>query len=294
MQRSVTDSPGRPRVSAPRHGHCELGAGRRSTAGLPFQAPFPNEITMTPLTLLLSGLLSTLSTGEIKPPAELPPPSTGTADVPLSLTDSLEAEELAHAQNLQDDDYDRGTEKRTYLRATVGLTSTADSDGPDEDIEFDEGYLLSLGVGHRFGARETGLGFALELDGVWTDQDADDTGALQAVRDVTVAGALIDGVVDYRIGDQITLYGAGGIGAAWLDVGTVSDGFNDFDDEDGPFLAWQLKAGLAWNFGESTALHVGYRFLNVDDAEIDDGLGGSSFDLETRQHVLELGLLFGI
>jgi hypothetical protein len=39
---------------------------------------------------------------------------------------------------------------------------------------------------------------------------------------------------------------------------------------------------------------VGYRFLNIDDAEIDDGLGDSSFDLETEQHVLEVGLIIGI
>jgi opacity protein-like surface antigen len=128
---------------------------------------------------------------------------------------------------------------------TGGLVTTADSDGPGEDIEFDEGYLISIGLGHRFGASQTGLGFALELDGIWTDSDVSDDGVLQDFQDVSVAGALIDGVVDFRFADQLSVYGAAGISAAWLDIGTNSDSVNGFDDEDGPFLAWQVKAGVA-------------------------------------------------
>src|SRR6187402_3066690 len=148
---------------------------------------------MTLFTLFVSGLLSTTLTGEVKPPAEAPPPSTETtesAGVPLSLTDTLAAEEFASLQDPPADDVDKN-EKRTYLRVTGGIVTTENSSGPEEDIEFDEGFLLSLGIGHRFGARDTGLGFALELDGIWTDQDADSEGVLQAVRDVTVAGALV-------------------------------------------------------------------------------------------------------
>ncbi len=180
-----------------------------------------------------------------------------------------------------------------YLRATGGFVTTSNSDGPGEEIDFDEGYLLSLGLGQRFGAQENGLGFALELDGIWTDSDVSDTGTLQAISDVSVAGALINGIVDFRLGDRLSIYGGAGIGMAWLDIGTTSDSVNDFDDEDGPFLAWQLRAGLAWSFTESLSIHAGYRFLNIDDAQIDDGIGDSSFDLETEQHSLEVGLLFG-
>jgi len=179
-----------------------------------------------------------------------------------------------------------------YIRATGGITTTSKSDGPGEEIDFDEGYLLSLGLGHRFGASANGLGFAVELDGVWTDQDADtDDGSV--IREVTVAGALLNGLLDYRFADRLSLYAGAGVGLAWLDVGTISDDLNDFEDEDGPFLAWQGRAGLAWSFTERLSLHLGYRFLNIDDAEIDESNGETSFDLETQQHVLEAGLLFG-
>ncbi len=181
-----------------------------------------------------------------------------------------------------------------YLRVFGGLVTMESSSGPDEDIDFDEGYLLSLGLGHRIGARETGLGFALELEGLWTDQDAEDEGPIQAVRDVTVGGLMLNGIADYRAWDRVSLYGGAGIGAAWLDVGTTSDAVNDFDDEDGPFLAWQAKAGVAWHLSSNLALSLGYRFLNTDDAEIDDGIGNASFDLETQQHVVEVGLILGL
>jgi len=181
-----------------------------------------------------------------------------------------------------------------YIRATGGFVTTSDSSGPGEEIDFDEGYLLSLGLGQRLGASEGGVGFALELDGLWTDQDVSDSGGLQAVTDLSVAGVLLNGIVDYRVAERLSIYAGAGLGVAWLDVGTSSDSLSDFDDEDGPFLAWQARAGLAWHFNESMAFHVGYRFLNIDDAEIDDGVGDSSFELETQQHVLEAGLIFGL
>ncbi len=180
-----------------------------------------------------------------------------------------------------------------YLQVGGGLVTTEDSDGPDEDVEFDEGYLVSVALGHRF-ASSSPLAFDLELEGVWTDQDADDDGALQAVNDVTSIGALVNGLVDFRMTRSISLYGGAGIGATWLDIGTESDALNDFDDEDGPFLTWQAKAGVAFAIARSAELRVGYRFHNIDDAEIDDGIGDSSFDLETSQHVLEVGLRFGL
>lgn len=185
-------------------------------------------------------------------------------------------------------------ERRTYLRLNGGLVTTESSSGPDEDIDFDEGYLLAVSIGQRFGASDTGLGIGVELEGLWTDQDADDQGPLQAVSDVTVGAVLVNGMLDFRLADQISLYGGAGVGVAWVDVGTRSDSINDFSADDGPSLAWQAKAGVAWHVSDNTAVSLGYRFLNIDDSEIDDGIGSSSFDLETQQHVLEVGLIFGI
>jgi len=211
-----------------------------------------------------------------------------TVPAPIPVSSSLTAPAWASAQE------PNVTERRTYLRVAAGLNTTEDSDGPGTDVEFDDGYLVALALGRRMGASESGIGFGLELEALWTDQDTEDDGPIDAVRDVTVAGAFLNGLVDFRIADSFTIFGSAGLGPAWLDVGTESDALNDFDDEDGPFLAWQLRAGVAWHLGESTAFHIAYRFLNVDDAEIDDDLGGADFDLETQQHGIEVGLTFGM
>ncbi|HEV8112191.1 MAG TPA: outer membrane beta-barrel protein [Planctomycetota bacterium] len=186
------------------------------------------------------------------------------------------------------------TEKKSYLRLSGGLTTTEDSSGPDEDIKFNEGYLLGVAFGRRVGASDTGLGFCFELEGLWTDQDADDDGPIQAVSDVSVAALLLNGLLDFRIADAVGLYGGAGIGVAWLNVGTEADSLHEFNDEDGPFLAWQARAGVEFHLSGSTTLNVGYRFLNIDDANIDDDIGAASFDLQTQQHVLEVGISFGI
>lgn len=184
-------------------------------------------------------------------------------------------------------------ERRSYLRLGAGLVTTEDSNGPDEDVGFDEGYMLSLALGRRLGASENGLGVSLELEGYWSDQDADDQGPLQAVSDVTAGALFLDGILDLRLADAVSLYGGGGIGAAWVDVGTRSDSIHDFTTDDGPYLAWQARAGAAFHLTANTSLYAGYRFVNIDDADIDDGLGSASFDLETQQHVLEVGVSFG-
>jgi opacity protein-like surface antigen len=181
-----------------------------------------------------------------------------------------------------------------FFRLGGGLMTATDSDGPDEDIEFDEGYIVDLAIGHRFAGQPNSLAFDLELEGVWTDQDTDDDDVVQAVRDVTVLGALVNGIADFRLAESFSIYGGAGIGAAFMDIGTESDAVNDFDDEDGPFLTWQGKAGLKFLTAGGSAIGFGYRFLNIDDVEIDDDLGGASFDLSTEQHALELSYTFGV
>jgi opacity protein-like surface antigen len=180
-----------------------------------------------------------------------------------------------------------------YLRLNGGLVSTRSSDGPDEDVDFNQGYLLGLAIGQRMSSGDQPLNFDLELEAVWTDQDADDDGVLQAVTDVTTIGGFLNGTIDFRLAGRLSLYAAAGIGATWMDVGTESDSLHDFQDEDGPFLSWQAKAGLAWSMSDSMSLLFGYRFIDVDDNQIDDDVGSSDFELSTEQHVLELGLRFG-
>lgn len=180
-----------------------------------------------------------------------------------------------------------------YVQLGIGLTTTEESSGPDEEIDFDEGYLVPVALGRRYGTNDGGnFSYDVEVEGIFSDQDADDRGPIQAVRDVTGASLLLNWIGDLALAEALSVYAGPGIGIGWLNVGTNSDSFNDFQDDDGPFLAWQIKAGVRWRTGPGTSLSLGYRFLNIDDADIDDNVGNASFDLETQQHALELGLRF--
>lgn len=179
-------------------------------------------------------------------------------------------------------------------RIGADLVTTESADGPEEDIDFDEGYGLSVGVLRRF-ASEDGDAWAYDLgiEGFWTDQDADDDDIVSAVRDVNTTGLMFEGIADYALSDRSSLYAGAGLGAAWVDVG--QDSGTDFDEDDGPFLAWQIKLGARWDLSTTTALDVGYRLRNIDDVELDDdggGLDDASFDLETQQHMLGIGIRF--
>jgi opacity protein-like surface antigen len=114
---------------------------------------------------------------------------------------------------------------------------------------------------------------------------------MPAFDQLNVGGLFLNGMFDFPIAASVGIYAGAGIGGAWVDPDTQ----NNFDADDGPFLAWQARAGLEWRFGGNTALDFGYRFINADDVELDQGGGvGASFDLETQQHVVELGLRFGL
>jgi opacity protein-like surface antigen len=182
-----------------------------------------------------------------------------------------------------------------YLRLSGGLVTTRDANGQGtEDVKFNEGYLLGVAIGKRASSGAGPVNVDVELEGIWSQQDASNSGALQAVDDINVGALMINAMLEFEIAHPLSLYAGAGVGGAWMKVGTNSDGTNDFKAKDGPFFAWQARAGLQWQFTPGIAANVGYRFLNVADTRIDDNNGTNSFDLSTEQHVLELGIRFGI
>ena len=182
----------------------------------------------------------------------------------------------------------------TYLRVNGGLVTSMDSTGPDEDIDFDEGYLVSGAIGQRMLSPRYPLNFDLEIEGLWSSLEARDEAPIVALDDVGLAGAFLNGTFDLRLGGRLSAYAGAGIGGAWMDLDTQRDALYDFVDEDGPFLAWQAKAGLSWRLSRRSALSVGYRYLAVEDIEIEEGVSGANFDLETEQHAIEFGFRWGI
>ena len=241
-------------------------------------------------TVLISGLILSL------PPLQ-PDPTPATRDS-LSLSSNPSEGPLAKpaAWSLPSTlpPVEAPDESPMYLTLGAGLTFNEDSPGPASDLDYDEGFALFAAIGRNFG-HEDGerLGFDLEFELLYTDTDIDRSG-LQSGSDVTMIGGFVNGLFDYRLTDSTSLFVGGGLGVAALDIGDIDDGLNAFDEDDGPFLAWQLKGGARWHISDVVRLELGYRWLNVDDAEIDDDSNNVSFDLETSQHILGIGLQFAL
>ena len=110
----------------------------------------------------------------------------------------------------------------------------------------------------------------LELDGL-------------VISDVDASATTLMANVLYDFGDRDASFrpfvGAG-VGGAKI----------DFDDVDDTAFGWQLLAGAAWRMNERTSLDLTYRYLNVADLELGDGLDTLSGDFE--DHSVSLGLRY--
>ncbi len=248
---------------------------------------------MIPLCLMLRLATDLAAFGGIGV-ASAPPPSSGDATESSATHGSLllpsEAPSLA-----QEPDGIQGGPDGWQIDLGAGFVTSESEDGPDEEIDFDEGYAGMLGLLYRSGAEDGGnWAFDFGVDTLFTDQDSDNPDA-DPVRDVSVVAVLLTGVADWGVSESISIYGGAGVGGAWMDVGTQEDALSDFEEDDGPFLAWQAKAGVRWWMNENTSWNLGYRFLNVDDAEIDDTSAQDlDFDLGAQQHIAELGVRFSL
>jgi len=192
------------------------------------------------------------------------------------------------------DDEGLGTESPWYWSIGASLVTTQSADGPSEEIEFDEGWGLQLALGRRcFGATDDGMMLDLEFEGLYTDQEGAGSALTNPIGDLNTAALLLNGIVVLQIAEETEVFIGGGLGLGWLDVGTQSESLSSFADEDGPFFAWQLRAGVRFDLGASTELELGYRLLNIDDADIEGSSGDLDFVLKTQQHSLGVSVRFG-
>lgn len=260
-----------------------VSTARREAARIPWNSPYSDTTMLTALSL---ALLS---------PAPAHAPNPDTLGVSSAITPSIVQ---ASARDVE--------LPMWYLGLGIQGVTTSKSDGPGSnnpggsggEIDFNEGIAVPLTLGYRFWDQPDGpMGFSTELDVIYTNQEAEQgafgTTGVPFQADLTGFNVLLNGVFDAAVNDTVSFYGGAGVGLGWLDVGNENDGASSFSDEDGPFLAWQVKAGVLFRTSDSVAFEVGYRFLNVDDVEFDNDTGAdASFELETRQHMLGLGARF--
>lgn len=182
--------------------------------------------------------------------------------------------------------------KRFYVGAGGGasfyedweLTGTVDAD-------LDTGYIGNVSVGAYLDDIRV---FRLELEGLYTSTEVNGVAGASAAGTLSNTAAMFNALYDVRTGTDWTPYFGIGIGYSLVDL----DGFSTpvgspvlVDDNDGVF-AWQIKAGVAYQFSPNWSVNINYRYFNAENPSFIT-TGGLNADAESiRSHNAEVGFRF--
>jgi OmpA-OmpF porin, OOP family len=163
-------------------------------------------------------------------------------------------------------------------------------------VPFNEDWVALGEIGYRFG---DGLRAGLELAynagtiGTITGGPAGRAGGKGSVDAWT--GMLV-GYYDFDTGSALRPYVGAGVGFASVSANDVRNTLavtGRVDDEDTGF-AYQLGAGVAYEFSPNTELTVGYRYLASNGLEMQSSTGaGFKFDYQSHAVLVGLRYTFG-
>jgi opacity protein-like surface antigen len=153
----------------------------------------------------------------------------------------------------------------------------------------DDSWIVGGGVGWRFSPNLRGdITFDYRPDFDQTTSFGIGPGAKSGLHNWTL---MANGYYDFTIDaiQPLVPYIGGGIGVAQNSVNGVSvavpgTGIASLSGRDTNQFAWQLSAGVSYNFTPNMALDVGYRYLNAGET----GFGG-----RLRSNELSTSLRFG-
>lgn len=93
--------------------------------------------------------------------------------------------------------------------------------------------------------------------------------------------------------EYFNLYFGGGVGVATAQLETISLG--QVIDDNETLFAYQLEAGLGWNFNPKMNLSLGYRFFDTADPEFVLPAGQRvHMELHTHEFIIKLRYLFNL
>ena len=164
-----------------------------------------------------------------------------------------------------------------------------DSDvlGEDAELDFDTGWIAGGALGYALGGETVAP--RAEFDFSYRTQDIDslesDGDSANASGDLSAVSGLANLWVDVPVGARLKPYAGGGLGAAHVMLDT--DGVDDNDT----VFAWQLGAGVAYQFTPRVEATADYRWFNTEDPSFEDD-GETELDYGTHNALLGLRFLF--
>lgn len=190
--------------------------------------------------------------------------------------------------------------KRWYVGAGGGASFYDDANFTGTSLagtvsaDLDTGYIGNVSVGAYLDDIRV---FRLEVEGLYTSTDVNGVSgaaAQSAAGTVSNTAAMFNALYDVRTGTDWTPYFGVGIGYSLVDVDSFTTPAGNptlLDDNDGVF-AWQIKAGVAYQFSPSWSVNVNYRFFNAENPSFIDVNGGSVNGDPIRSHNAEVGFRF--
>jgi opacity protein-like surface antigen len=176
-----------------------------------------------------------------------------------------------------------------YLKGNVGIgmAMDADIDNMPENagtakMTFDSGFLGTAALGYDFAGP-----FRTEVEYGWQKNDIDTLSYSNLIGninqgDLKTQSIMMNGYYDVDTGSPWSPFVGAGIGWAKVDLNTPALPFGDNDD----VFAYQLMAGVSYNFSDQLALDAQYRFFDTQDATIQGA------DFSTTSNDLMLGIRY--
>jgi len=104
---------------------------------------------------------------------------------------------------------------------------------------------------------------------------------------------MLNGYYELPLMQSLNLYFGGGIGVATAQLETISLG--QMIDANETLFAYQLEAGIGWNYNPKVNFSMGYRFFDAADPEFVLPAGQRvRMDLENHELILKMRYLFNL
>ncbi len=125
----------------------------------------------------------------------------------------------------------------------------------------DTGYMLSGAFGRYIDDIKV---VRLEAEALYDSAEINNVSGLSSSGTLSNAAVMFNIYYDFRTSSNWTPYFGGGIGYARVDFDSLSTGGVTLLDDSADAFAWQVKAGVAYEFSPAWAINIGYRYYGTD------------------------------
>lgn len=177
----------------------------------------------------------------------------------------------------------QSAESNTGLYGTLsgGWAFFDDLGGGGARIDLDDGYDFGAALGYKYSNN-----FRAEFEISFASTDIDSARGLgvrlPAKGDLDLWSGMINGFYDFDLGTAWVPSVGGGIGMTYGETNDVSIGGVSIGDDDGTDFAWQLGAGLRYNFTNGFSVGTDYRYFKVE----------SNSNIELHKALITIGTSF--